>query len=152
MKKYIMHIGLVFTLLLTVACSNTVIAPFWEIPDPSLPEIAMVRTNPKGATVVYNPITCAEIGDACGFFKLHAYSHKILRHGLLAKPSDYPPSYERSADCYAAQYGKPKDIYAAYELFMDKDRNPELRIHGNPEERAETLRECAKQNNRWIGD
>jgi hypothetical protein len=83
------------------------ISPLWEIPDPHLQEIAMIRADPHwGAAVIYNPDTCKDIGEACGFFRLHAFAHSHLNHTLLAKPSAYPASLEAQADCWAAKYGK----------------------------------------------
>jgi hypothetical protein len=148
LKKIILIPGLA----LCLSCNKTTITPFWEIPDPSLPEIAMIRTNPNLSTsVIYNPDTCKQIGDACGFFRLHAYSHGILRHGVLGEPDDYPASQEAAADCYAAKYGKPKEVYAAVQLLLDDDRHPGLKIHGDPAQRAELIKDCATQGENWTG-
>lgn len=153
MKLKFRNLLIISFLIVCISCSSRPISPFWEIPDPSLPEIAMIRVE-RGdlRTVVYNPVTCQEIGEACGFFRLHAYSHEILRHSILGEPDDYPPSQEAAADCYAAKYGKPNEVYAVVQLFLDENRNPDWRIHGNPIERAANIRNCAIKSENWIGD
>jgi hypothetical protein len=137
--------------VLCMSCSNyAAISPRWEIPDPDLKEIAMIRADPHwGAAVIYNPETCKEIGEACGFFRLHAFAHRHLNHLLLAEPAAYPASQENQADCWAAMYGKTNDVQAAVRLFLDEDRNPAWRIHGNPLERAKNIRTCAIQAGKW---
>ena len=147
MNKILLFCGIT----LCCACSKT-ISPVWEIPDPDLDEIAMIRMDPNwGPAVIYNPNTCEEIAEACGFFRLHAYAHDHLKHTMLGEPDDYPASQEKAADCFAAKYGKPENTRAAYELFLNKDRNPEWKIHGDPEKRAQTIKACASQKNKWNG-
>ena len=146
LKKAILFSGIA----LCSSCSNVYVAPIWEISDPDLDEIAMIRADPNWATVViYNPVTCKQIGEACGFFRLHAFAHEKLRHGLLGEPDDYPRSQENAADCYAAKYGKPNETYAAYKLFLNKDKSSEWKIHGDPVQRAETVKNCAVETKNW---
>ncbi len=153
MKYILIKIALFSGFLLCMSCSEVTITPYWEIPDPSLPEIAMIRTvRDQTNVVIYNPDTCKEIGDACGFFRLHAYAHDILEHTLLASPAAYPASMETQADCYAAKYGKPQEIHAAVQLFLDPDRNPDWKIYGDPVQRAERVRTCAMKGGKWIGN
>lgn len=153
MKNYLAKTILCSVLLLCMSCTQEPIKPFWDIPDPSFPEIAMVRADPHwGAVVVYNPDLCSEIGDACGFLKLHAFAHNHLNHTLLASPQSYPASQEEQADCWAAQYGDPKDVYAAAQLFLNKNRNPDWKLYGDLEKRAETLRTCAMKKGNWPGN
>lgn len=131
-------------LLFCSACNHTPISPGWELRDPDLKEIAMIRADPHwGAVVIYNPDTCKDIGDACGFFRLHAYAHKHLNHTLLAEPENYPASQESQADCWAAQYGKPGEIRAAIDFLNSEIRNPDWKIHGNAKNRAEKISACA---------
>ncbi|MCG8379647.1 MAG: hypothetical protein MI865_09265 [Proteobacteria bacterium] len=152
MKQALNFIILFITFILLSACYKYQASPFWELPDPYLPEIAMIRTDPNFKhVVIYNPDTCEKIGDACGFFRLHAFAHEQLRHTILGEPDDYPISQENAADCWAAKYGKPNDVYAAVELMLDSNRDPNLRIHGNPEERAALIERCAKETGNWIG-
>ena len=146
---------LVTCLFFSVSCATgktaLVISPLWEIPDPDLKEIAMIRADPNwGTVVIYNPNTCNEIGEACMFFRRHAYAHEHLKHGLLGEPDDYPPSNEASADCWAARYGKPEEIQSVYALFLDANRNPDLRIHGVPVQRAERIKNCAIEAGKWV--
>lgn len=138
--------------LFCISCSHYTVSPYWEIADPYLDEIAMMRPDPNwGTAVIYNPVTCEKIGAACMFFRLHAYAHEQLRHGLLGEPDDYPASQEAAADCWAAKYGKPGDVYAAFVLLTDKQRDPTLRIHGDPEQRAAWIKHCAMETDNWMG-
>ncbi len=153
MKRISMKIILLSGLLLSASCSNVPTTPYWEIQDSRLPEIAMIRMIRTGANVViYNPVICQQIGDACGFFRLHVFAHDRLIHTILPKPADYPASQEYQADCWAAKYGKPHEIYAAVQLISDEDRDKNLKIHGNPAQRAEQIRVCAIDAGNWIVD
>ena len=141
---------LIINLAICASC-NVTIAPTSEIPDIYLKEIAMIRADPHwGAAVIYNPDTCKEIGEACGFFRLHAFAHNHLNHTLLAKPSSYPVSLETQADCWAAKYGKSNEVYAATQLLLDKNRNPAWIIHGDAQQRAKNIRICAIENENWL--
>ena len=151
LKKILSIIFVLFSVSCATGKTNLVISPRWELPDPDLKEIAMIRADPNwGTAVIYNPVTCKEIGDACMFFRRHVFAHEHLKHGLLGEPDDYPPSDEASADCFAARYGKPEEIQAVYALFLDKNRSPDLRIHGNPEERAKRVKQCAIKAGKWV--
>ena len=157
MKPLYKKIIFFILILLSVSCASgkttTIISPYWEIPDPDLKEIAMIRADPNwGTVVIYNPITCKEISDACMFFRRHAYAHEHLRHGLLGEPDDYPLSDEASADCWAARYGKPEEIQSVHALLLDPNRNPALRIHGDPIQRAKRIRDCAIEAGKWTGN
>ncbi len=150
MKKISMKTVLIVSILLCLSCNVGVITPTAEIADPSLPEIAMMRADPHwGTVVIYNPDICEEIGEACGFFRLHAFAHAHLNHTLLASPQNYPTSIEAEADCWAAKYGKINEVSAVVKLFLDKDRNPSWKIHGDPIKRAEKIRACAMQTGKW---
>ena len=150
MKYIFVKILLFVAFLLCLSCRGGVITPSLEIPDPNLPEIAMIRTFRDTKTaVIYNPETCKEIGEACGFFRLHAFAHSHLNHLILAHPSDYPASLEAQADCWAAKYGKANEVSAAVQLFLDEDRNPAWKIHGDLLKRAEKIRACAAQVGKW---
>jgi hypothetical protein len=153
MKTILVKIILLFGFLLCISCSNTIVHPYWEIPDPSLPEIAMIRADPHwGTAVIYNPDTCKEIGEACGFFRLHAFAHEHLNHNLLATPSAYPASSETQADCWAAKYGEPNETYAVVQIFLNENIRNKWKIHGDPEQRADTIRTCAIEAGRWTGN
>ena len=122
-----------------------------EIPNPNLPDIAMVFPDPVyGAVIVYNPIFCQQIGPACGFFRAHEYGHVVLGHAYL-HPADFPAKREAEADCWAAQNGIPQEIYAAVQLFLAGGSSANWQIYGNPVQRAERVRACAIQAGRWIG-
>jgi len=144
--KTILFSGLLFSEITIAAAS------FWEIPDPHLPYIAMVRADPHwGSAVIYNPDICKEIGAACGFFREHASTHAHLNH-LLLPPEAYPASLEAQADCWAAKYGKPNEVHAAVQLLLEDGSNPNWNIHGDPAERAKRIRTCAIQAGNWIGN
>jgi hypothetical protein len=147
---YKLKIILIISSLLCASCNSVIITPYPEIPDPYLDEIAMIRkVRASGTAVIYNPDTCREIGEACGFFRLHAFAHNHLNHLILATPSDYPVSLETQADCWSAKYGKANETYAAVQLFLDEDRNPAWKIHGDTLKRAETIRNCAIEGGKW---
>jgi len=151
MKYILVKIILFFGILLCISCSNTTVQPFWEIPDPSLPEIAMIRADPHwGTAVIFNPDTCTEIGEACGFFRTHAFAHGHLNHQLLAEPSAYPVSLETEADCWTAKYGKANETFAIVKLFLEEDVNTKWKIHGDQKQRAKTIKSCAIEAGRWI--
>ena len=123
-----------------------------EIPDASLPDIAMVRPDPQyGAVIIYNPIACQQIGAACGFFRAHEYGHVVLGHQYL-HPSAYPAAREGDADCWAASNGIPQEIYAAYVLFMNGGSSSNWQVYGTPPQRAQHIRACAINAGRWIGN
>lgn len=153
MKNNILKVVILIVFLLCISCSSTIVQPYWEIPDPNLQEIAMIRTMRDRATaVIYNPNTCKDIGEACGFFRLHAYAHSHLNHLILAAPTYYPASLETEADCWSAKYGNANEISAAVQLFLDTDRNPAWKIHGDPIKRAEKIRACAVEVGKWTDD
>lgn len=144
---------LIFSLLLGSLFSENVIANtlYWGIPDTKLPYIAMIRAQARGAMVIYNPDSCEEIGIACGFFIDHASAHAHLNH-LLLPPEAYSPISEAQADCWVAKNGKPDEVFAAVQLLLDDNRNPNLNIIGDPAKRAEEIRSCAEVAGNWIGD
>ena len=138
------------SLLLSGLISENVLALYWEISDTRLPYIARVRADPHwGAAVLYNPDTCKEIGAACGFFKEHAYAHAHRNH-ILLPPEAYPATLEDEADCWAAKNGNPKEVYAAVQLLLDDNLNPNLNITGDPAQRAEKIHACAEKAGNWI--
>ena len=151
--KFIMNRTILFfSILLSSLLSEQILAQtlYWEISDTSLPYIARVRADPNwGAAVLYNPDTCREIGTACGFFKEHASAHAHLNH-LLLPPEAYPTMTEAQADCWVAKNGKPDEVYAAVQLFLDENRNPNLNITGDSVQRAEKVRACAEEAGNWI--
>jgi hypothetical protein len=143
---------LFFSLLLSSLLSENVFsALYWGIPDTKLPYIAMIRAQARGAMVIYNPDSCEEIGPACGFFIDHASAHAHLNH-LLLPPEAYPTMIEAQADCWVAKNGKPDEVYAAVQLLLDDNRNPNLYITGDPAKRAEEIRACAEMAGNWIED
>ncbi len=143
---------LISSLLLGSFFSPPATAFVWEITDSKLPYIAKIRADPQwGSAVIYNPVMCKEIGAACGFFRTHAFAHAHRNH-ILLPPEAYPATLEAEADCWAAKNGKPDEVYAAVQLLLDENRNPDLNITGNPLERAEKVRACAEQAGNWPHD
>jgi len=141
---------LIFSLLLSSLLSENVFsALYWGIPDTKLPYIAMIRAQARGATVIYNPDSCEDIGIACGFFIDHASAHAHLNHTLLP-PEAYTTISEDQADCWVAKNMNPKEIYAAVQLLLDENRNPNINIIGDPVQRAEKIRACAEQAGNWV--
>ncbi len=151
MKK-LNYFILLLLLVFTTGCNNTIVSPIWELPDPTLTDIAINRVDPNwGTVVVYNPDYCEKLGEACGFFRLHAFAHERLNHVLQPEPEYYTVRQENRADCYAAQNGRANETAAAVEFLLDESRHEGIPISGDPETRAENIKKCAIENNRWIG-
>lgn len=111
----------------------------------------MVQPQPLyGAVIIYTPNACFAIGAACGFFRTHEYGHIAMGHQFL-QPGAYPARLEAQADCWAAENGVPREIYAAVQLFLAGGSSPNLRVYGNPIQRAERVRSCAIRAGTWIG-
>ncbi len=147
LKKTILFPGLLLSGLIS---ENVPAEQYWGIPDTRLPYIAMVRRNPNETTiVVYNPDTCKEIGAACGFFIEHAGAHAHRNH-ILLPPEAYPSTLEAEADCWAAKNGRSEEVYAAVQLLLDHNLNPNLNTTGDPAQRAEKIRACAEKAGNWI--
>ena len=150
--KYILMRTILFPVLLlsSLLCENVLADQYWGISDTRLPYIARVRADPHwGYAVLYNPDTCKEIGAACGFFIEHAGAHPHRNH-ILLPPDAYPATLEAEADCWAAKNGKSKEVYAAVQLFLNENRNPNLNLTGDPAQRAENIRACAEKSGNWI--
>ncbi len=147
LKKTILFPSL---LLGSLLCEHVSAAQYWEISDTMLPYIARIRAHTNGnAAVLFNPDTCMKIGAACGFFKEHAYAHAHRNH-ILLPPEAYPTMLEDEADCWAAKNGNPKEVYAAVQLLLDDNLNPNLNITGDPAQRAEKIHACAEKAGNWI--
>lgn len=132
-----------------MGCTTNYITPLGEIADSNHPEIASIRLHTANTyMVMYNPDTCKTIGDACGFFRAHAFAHYQLGHPLM-RPRYYTERSENQADCYAAKYGKSNEVKAAVELLLDTNRDPDLKIYGDPGLRAQNITDCAKQAGNW---
>lgn len=139
------------SLLSVAACVTNYVNPIREIADPNHEEIASIRKHTNDTyVVIYNPDTCKAIGDACMFFRSHAYAHYRLDHALM-RPKYYPALSEKQADCYVAKYGNPNEVKAAVELLLDENRDTRLKIHGDPSIRAKNITECARQAGNWEG-
>jgi len=137
-------------LLSSILSQNVLATQYWGITDTKLPYIAKIRELPgENAIVIYNPDTCEEIGAACGFFIEHESAHQFLNHTLLP-PEAYTTISEDEADCWVAKNGKPEEVYAAVQLLLDENRNPEINIIGDPARRAEKIRACAEQAGNWV--
>ena len=130
-------------LLVTTACTTSSYS--WrEVPDPYLRDIAIIRIDrDQSYAVVYNPEACQQIGDACLFFRSHAYAHQRLNHLIIDVPSSYPDLWEKQADCWAARYTSQEVALAAVEFFENPEHVTRWRVPGDPAERARTIRECA---------
>jgi hypothetical protein len=153
METISIRLLLIFGLLIALsACSTNYVTPLGLIADPNHEEIASIRKHTLDSYIVmYNPVTCSAIGDACAFFRTHAYAHYRLNHTLM-RPKYYPALTEKQADCYAAKYGESNEIEAAVNLLLDENRDPSLKIHGDPSIRAQNITDCARQAGNWIGN
>lgn len=109
-----------------------------EIPNPLLPDIAVVKPTPSGPVIIYNPRICAEAGPyLCSFFRWHEYGHIILGH---AYTRNWPQVQEFEADCWAAANAPPMVVSAAVQFFLNGGGSTP--IHGSSYERARRLQAC----------
>lgn len=146
-------LAFIVTLSALQGCASYVASPYKELGDPRLQYIATARVGrSESVTVVFNSKICADIGDACGFFKNHAFAHDMLNHQIFTNPKYYTQTAESEADCWAGKYGKPVETLAAVELLEDVERRAELPITGDPDERAKLIKACALENDRWLGE
>jgi hypothetical protein len=111
-----------------------------EIPDPQLPDIAMVTVDGWGRPIIiYNPNICQQAGPAlCEFYKWHEYGHIMMGHTLIAK---WPQIKELEADCWAAKNAPPYALQAAYQWFLSGGGSSP--VHGFGPQRAERIARCA---------
>lgn len=111
-----------------------------EIPNPNLPDIAMVTVDNWGnPVIVYNPILCQQAGPSlCEFYRWHEYGHIMMGHTIIPK---WPQAKEFEADCWAAKNAPLHTIQAAYQWFrMGGGSTP---IHGSGQQRAARISTCA---------
>jgi len=110
-----------------------------EIPDPNLPDIAMVTVLPNGEQVIiYNPILCQQAGPLlCGFYRAHEYCHIDLGH--VFRPT-WPQVKELEADCCAAKVVTNAEANAAYQWFISGGGTSPT--HGFGPQRAQRILAC----------
>jgi len=151
-KKEFTMKKLLTSFLLSISFGSVnAIAQIPEIPDPQLPDIAIVQPHPVyGAQIIYNPITCQQIGMACGFFRIHEYGHVVHNHQLI-HPAAYSAYKEAQADCWAAANASPYEVLAAVQLFHAGGSSSNWAVYGHPQQRAARVRDCAIQAGNWIG-
>ena len=109
-----------------------------EIPDPSLPDIAMVRMWNGQPVIVYNPTKCQQLGPyLCGFYRAHEYCHIQRAHPIRQM---WPQAMEFEADCCAAQNVSNEEFVAAFQWFMSGGGSTPQ--HGTGQQRAARIRAC----------
>lgn len=142
----ILPISIAISTVLLVGGCTTMTKHYNEIGDPNLPFIAKIRADRGGSSVVvYNSRICQEIGEACGFFRSHAYAHLALNHQPFLPPDHYPTAIEDEADCWAAGHAAPVEVSAAIELLRNDEAIQDLPVTGNPGNRADRIEQCARQ-------
>lgn len=125
-------------------CASRHVIHYAEMADPRLDEIAMIRLyRDERAMVIYNPATCDQLGNACRFFRTHAYAHYYLRNVIMAGPEYYTPLQEQRADCWAAKQINAAEVEATISFLRDTERHVGLKIYGDPAQRAELIETCA---------
>lgn len=133
----------VFSLVLTSAMRTSIAqirVP--EIPNPMLPDIAMVQLTPSGPVIIYNPNACAAVGPfVCEFFRWHEYGHVMLGHGYVP---NWPQVQEFQADCWAGANAPPAAVQAALQFFMNGGGGTP--IHGPGPVRAQRIVACRGGN------
>lgn len=152
MKHGLTRICIIVMLPMSLAACAAADKHFWELPDENLSYIALIRADPQfGTAVVYNPNLCEAVGEACGFFRSHAHAHAMLNHQILS-PASYAQSHEDEADCYAARNAPVAEVRAAVDFLADENREPQVRLTGDPVERAKNIRACAEAADNWQTD
>ena len=135
----------VYKLIFSLICYTLVALPAhaqWgvpEIPNPQLPDIAMVTVLPNGQpAIIFNPYLCQQAGPfLCGFFRKHEHCHINLGHTLR---QIWPQQKELEADCCAAKIASSAEANAAYQWFSSgMGSSP---IHGFGPQRAHRIRFC----------
>jgi hypothetical protein len=121
-----------------LAFSASAMAQVPEIPDPTLPDIAMVRMMNGQPVIIYNPMICQQIGPfLCGFYRKHEYCHIYLSHPLRQM---WPQAMEFEADCCAAKHVTDQEFAAAFQFFMGGGGGTPQ--HGPGPARAARIRDC----------
>ena len=150
---YTTHILLMALLLQVAGCATYVGTPIWELRDSRLEYVALPRLGRGNSiTIIYNPDICERIGEACGFFLSHAFAHDVLEHQIFTDPRFYVQRVEDEADCWAGKYGRPNEVTAAVYFLLDESKHEGIKITGDPKARAELIKNCAIENDRWLGD
>lgn len=147
----ILVVAVVFTSL--PGCANYIASPVNVLGDPRLEYIATARVGrAENVVVLFNSKICEDIGDACAFFKNHAFAHDMLNHQIFTNPKFYTQMAENEADCWAGKYSRPNEILAAVKLLEDVEKRADLPITGDPDERAKLIKACAMENGRWLAE
>ncbi len=148
MKKHVCFALILFCLTFMAKAQT----PTPEIPNPQFGDIAAVFPNPQtptGAVIIYNPILCQQIGQACEFFRVHEHGHVSLGHQF--QPGIHPMARERDADQFAAANAHPYAVFAAWQLFMAGGSSANWHTYGTPYQRAHRLCVFAQQAGNWAG-
>ena len=122
-------------IVLSMSCARGQVP---ELPEPGLPDIAMVTVLNGQVVIIYNPVLCERMGLlTCRFFRAHEYGHVVHGHVLRAV---WPQWAEFEADCFAARYAALAEFEAAYSFFQNG--NGGTPVHGTGPERAARIYEC----------
>lgn len=135
-----MKIKFTTALLILILSSNSFAQKVPEIPDPNLPDIAMVTIDGWGRPlIIYNPILCQQAGPSlCEFYRWHEYGHIMMGHTLVPK---WPQIKELEADCWAAKNAPQHALQAAFAWFSSGGgASP---THGYGPQRAARIKACA---------
>lgn len=109
-----------------------------EIPDITLPDIAMVRVINGQPVIVYNPQACQQAGPLlCGFYRAHEYCHIQLGHPIRQM---WPQAQEFEADCCAAKSVSNAEYASAFQWFASGGGSTPT--HGSGQQRAVRIRAC----------
>ncbi len=112
--------------------------PVPEIPDFTLPDIAMVRFTDQGPIIVYNPNLCRQAGEKlCAFYRAHEYGHIAMGHDDRDDIS--VREKEREADEWAAKHASPQSVRTAMRFFESGGGGTPM--HGSGDERSARLKE-----------
>ena len=123
-----------------------------EIPLIGLSDLAIASYDNYGPVIYFNPELARQLGPwLTEFFRAHELGHHKLGHLQRERFAATPfnrawlrQSYEREADCYAAQHISPYAVMAAIEYFVATQgpTRPDWQ-HPTGYERVAVIRDCA---------
>ena len=149
MKRYILSLTFAATLLSISGCNSTLTRHHFEIADTNLKTISQYRADRDWVSaVLYNPMVCEDMGDACIFFLTQAHAH-FMNNDVPLPPQQYAKFHEDRADCWAARYAEPEVVRAAVDWLRAGDFPEGIFISGEPMSRANNIQQCAEKFANW---
>jgi len=129
MGKFFLAMTMVFGCILCFVQRSDAQVP--EVANSNMSGVAKVVYDQSGRpTIMYNPVRCAQMGEACAFFRAHEHAHIHLNH--YGRGTSQVQA-ELEADAWAARNVPPSTLKAAQRWFS-AGNSPH--IHGTGLQRA----------------